>query len=248
MIFGGGSPNIQYPRGELVHASVRYIDPDLSTTSAGKWSSKNGVYQLMTHARNQIAGGDVPKYYGQIQFSLKVKNTFKIPENTPSLINEEKTIYSDLQIKYLTNQIEVINPVVRKKFLKAYTEWEASYLKNYGHSSNTYHSSKVEEFKALIQLGKEMAPLLIAKMLYGDNFVSLVPYESIYDNDISSVVLNVDWIPEQIRAIKTVTKWFHNSLSQELTTKITMYMGGGKSFLSFDPNTAIKFLSNELKK
>lgn len=151
-----------YSESEMKHASRLYN---------GDWSSKLGSSYCITHGRQAISGS----IYGRILVSFQ--NYY-----SRGLVADTTTVnLSSEVIKTVSQKANEVDCQIREKFESLHEDWYKASEENVEIwiNNSMYARCELPQFKALVEMGKVIIPLLMEKMLDEKYFFSQIIYEAI---------------------------------------------------------------------
>jgi hypothetical protein len=178
---------------------------------SGVWTSKLGLSYLITHDREGLVG----KTYGKILTSFK-----QLPSpatlaamKTRHLEATEPMFFSEQEHKTLKQKAETVPPEVVERFQLAYQAWMKAIDEKIPFSSDTRDGAKLEEFKALTDMGPEISPL-VGSLIMSDpsqNFRAVILYDALQKDNKRRVLYAEDdpylFEGEVSRAVRSAKLW-----------------------------------------
>lgn len=122
---------------------------------------------------------------------------------------QETCSLTQQEIKTLEKQVKAVPDSVRSKFDATFDQWLNNWKNNPKTkiSSSTYDARKLEEYPKLLSMGTQIIPLVIEKLSDPKNFVGLVLYDSLQNDENYKTNDMGTGGGEQKRALKTVKQW-----------------------------------------
>jgi hypothetical protein len=187
---------------ETTHGSKKY--------DSSMWESKCGASFRITHGRTELESAK----YGEIVASFGSPG-FKLADS------QNREIYMITQTE--TNKIQVavagVNIETKRRFDELYAIWQYS-INGFPFviCSDTAEYKKADGFDKLVEMGVEIIPLVVEKLLDEDHFMANVLYDELQSADGMSISyhkndrIEVLLEGEQSRAKRIVKKWIENAL------------------------------------
>ena len=122
----------------------------------------------------------------------------------------------DSEAETLNVAVGNVDTHIRERFEERFTAWQYTWRAPHTkHLSDPSFVQYNEEFLELVELGDQIVPLLIEKLLDPNNFYVLQIYDAIQPESVSVVAMEPDETElilegEQGRARRTVQRWLSN--------------------------------------
>lgn len=124
---------------------------------------------------------------------------FQVDQNSSFLSPQDK--------KQIEQKIQAIPESVQVKFDSTFNQWVKNWKTNpeTSISSSTASACKLKEYATLCEMGEEILPLLVYKLIdYKNNFIGLQLYDKLQKDPKRKVS---EYTSEQEKARKTVLLW-----------------------------------------
>lgn len=170
-----------------------------------RWESKLGESYRITHGRDELAKGP----YGEKAFS------FTQPSELGDIMKEQANVQIDAtEIAIIKKQAAQVVEDVQKRFTQHYDAWQYSLTSfPFTYCSDTSDYRFANGFDSLVQMGEQILPLVIEKLLEVEEYKALVLYDELQKNTGHTIVYTPDdpitvYVEgEQQRAKRTIKKW-----------------------------------------
>lgn len=174
------------------------------------WESKMGAYYRIVHPRE----ADFSNHYGNIKVSFIAL--------TPSSINDMRLaaqIQQNIKIEITLEEKNIIAQKVqstnvnKEKFNELFDQWIENWKTNPITKFSNFSSDakKLEEYPKLLNMGKDIIPILIEKLLDKKNFIGLSLYEDIQDDSSLKITYSNNDIKmfegQYKKALRTIKLW-----------------------------------------
>jgi hypothetical protein len=178
-----------------------------------RWESKCGSSLRIQHGLIELESssyGHVIAFYNKV-----VGVAAPFAEAHAALLSAKEEHIMKLSPSYsdrLKQETESVSKEIAAKFHETFAAWKNSWFTgSLSIDSNPYSRAKGREFDALVELGPQVLPLIVEKLIQDDNFFSLVIYDAL-QSDVRFIVEYASDDPrllegEQGRAIRVVKTW-----------------------------------------
>lgn len=182
-----------------------------------RWESKCGSDLRIQHALNEL----ISPSYGRVVAFYARSRAFVLERNAAELLSEigETTMEysSDLDARHIEEFVAAVPKELVDRFDTLFAEWMEAVDGNQtvAFSSDPTVVRMLPEFDKLTQLGSEILPLIVKKLLDPGNFFAIQVYEALqprqdllvnFEGEDDDRVLE----GEQARALRIAAHWFSN--------------------------------------
>lgn len=191
---------------------------DMPTARVKTNDNNQFVYPLTANEANH--NGDCS--YADASIIEHLKAFLSIKENTDSvqrLIDTHRlTRKEKIAVRNKIKTIKISNDI-RSRFNSLFSSWEhfINTDSRIIYSSNLGDRKQSEYYTQLLQMGKDILPLVVEKMLNEKYFYTIILYDDLQNNDPRLCYKAGDKttvgviVGEQTRAAMTVLKWYRNA-------------------------------------
>lgn len=193
-----------------------------SGASPDNWGSKCGEWLRISHNQDDIIGN---QYGGWRRYYAKGRAMDSLPEETLTNMESEEeldlrmpeglTILDAATTETVNTLADKVSTSLTEDFENRYSSWVETWERpEIAVSSNPGDRATSEEFQQLAELGPNILPLLMARLLQPDQFFALVAVDHLASPEIG-VQMDLDDPAvlggEQERARRTILRWLEKN-------------------------------------